>query len=98
MAAVRLQNPVGGDVLLLAIHHLATDAVSWQILFGDLAECGRMLSEGSVPVLGRVSTSYRRWTHVLTERSGSEDVLAQQDYWIGQLAGPDPEMVPSASI
>ncbi|WP_031331506.1 non-ribosomal peptide synthetase [Williamsia sp. D3] len=92
MAAVRLQNPVGGDVLLLAIHHLATDAVSWQILFGDLAECGRMLSEGSVPVLGRVSTSYRRWTHVLTERSGSEDVLAQQDYWIGQLAGPDQEI------
>ena len=92
MAAVRLQNPVGGDVLLLAIHHLATDAVSWQILFGDLAECGRMLSDGSVPLLGRVSTSYRRWTHVLTARSGSEDVLAQQDYWIGQLKGPDPEI------
>lgn len=92
MAAVRLQNPAGGDVLLLAVHHLATDAVSWQILFGDLAECGRMLSAGSVPVLGRVSTSYRRWTHLLAERSGSGEVLAQRDYWIGQLSGPDPEI------
>ncbi|WP_372436036.1 amino acid adenylation domain-containing protein [Williamsia soli] len=92
VAAVRL---VGGgddegDVLLLAIHHLATDAVSWHVLFGDLAECGRQLRSGTLPTLGSESTSYRRFSHLLAERSGTAEVLEQRPYWAVQVGGPDP--------
>ncbi|OZG26277.1 non-ribosomal peptide synthetase [Williamsia sp. 1138] len=92
VAAVRLvqDSPDEGDVLLLAIHHLATDAVSWHVLFGDLAECGRQVASGITPTLGPEYTSYRRFSHLLAERSGTADVLGQRSYWAAQVAGQDP--------
>ncbi|MDL9946671.1 amino acid adenylation domain-containing protein [Gordonia sp. ABSL11-1] len=98
VSAVRMRrNDSAGDsadILLLAIHHLAVDAVSWQVLFADLARAGSTLEmvDGSqtVPALPEEHTDYRAWCRFVEGRAENPDVLAQQDYWTAQVAGPDP--------
>ena len=85
--AVWFERPDADDILLLTIHHLATDAVSWHVLFADLADAAAQT--GSPKVLPEF-TSYRRWAQLLGERAASAEVGAQQDYWIAQVKEADP--------
>ncbi|GAA3968819.1 non-ribosomal peptide synthetase [Gordonia caeni] len=89
LSAVRL---TAGDehVLLLAIHHLAVDAVSWQVLFTDLFEAGIAASTGQKIELMAEYTDYRSWSVLMAERAGSEAVAAQRDFWREQVTGDDP--------
>ncbi|MBF6327581.1 non-ribosomal peptide synthetase [Nocardia transvalensis] len=89
--AVRFVRP-SGDILLLSVHHLAVDPVSWHILLADLADAwSRMTGEGGGPIaLPREHTPYREWAELLTARAHSPEVLAQYDFWAAQVAEPDP--------
>uniref|UniRef100_A0AAU2V5U8 Amino acid adenylation domain-containing protein n=1 Tax=Streptomyces sp. NBC_00003 TaxID=2903608 RepID=A0AAU2V5U8_9ACTN len=85
--------PVDGSVagrLLIALHHLVVDGVSWRILLPDLAEAWRQVSVGKVPELAPVGTSVRRWTHALIEEANSPARTAEMDLWRSILDGPDP--------
>ncbi|MPY64580.1 condensation domain-containing protein, partial [Streptomyces spongiae] len=68
--------------LLLTVHHLAVDAVSWNILRADLAAAWRG-EELSAP-----GTSFRHWS-LLLERTASERA-AELDVWRRMLEGPAP--------
>jgi amino acid adenylation domain-containing protein/non-ribosomal peptide synthase protein (TIGR01720 family) len=68
------------DRLLLVIHHLVVDGVSWRILAEDVAR----LAAGDDPV--PVATSFRRWATALAE----VDRSAELPFWEKQLEGPDP--------
>jgi amino acid adenylation domain-containing protein/non-ribosomal peptide synthase protein (TIGR01720 family) len=61
--------------LLLIIHHLAIDGVSWRILLDDLG----LLLDGCR--LGRKGSSYRQWHHALMRYSSSKRLLDQEPYW-----------------
>ncbi|WP_433195616.1 amino acid adenylation domain-containing protein [Nocardia sp. CA-107356] len=87
--AVRFE---GADVLLLSVHHLAVDPVSWHIILADLAEAWSQLTEGRNPTVAPEFTGYRGWAELLHERNTAPEVLAQRDFWTEQLAGPDPEL------
>ncbi|MGW6246408.1 amino acid adenylation domain-containing protein, partial [Streptomyces roseolus] len=78
--------------LVLVIHHLAVDGVSWRILLGDLREAWRALRAGRRPELPRTGTSLRTWATRLTERATDPAVTAQLDHWTAALAddGPAP--------
>src|SRR5262249_21677106 len=56
--------------LLLVIHHLAVDGVSWRILLPDLAAA----TAGAV--LPAAGTSFRRWAMLLADRAASSQALA----------------------
>nr|AGS49589.1 long-chain-fatty-acid--CoA ligase [uncultured bacterium esnapd10] len=57
-----LQNPVSGaDLLLLVVHHLAVDGVSWRILLEDLDLAVASLEQGELPRLPEEGQSYRSW-------------------------------------
>src|SRR5882724_1228112 len=74
--------------LLLAVHHLVVDGVSWRILMPDLAEAWSAVRSGREPSLAAVGTSFRRWSeHLagLAQERGSELAL-----WEAMLAGSDP--------
>ncbi|MFE7421777.1 amino acid adenylation domain-containing protein [Rhodococcus sp. NPDC057529] len=73
-------------VLLLTVHHLSVDAVSWAVLLADLAAAWQ-----GAAVAAEV-TSYRRFGELMTERAASSDVPAQRDFWVRQCAGPDPSL------
>ncbi|MEU1547992.1 amino acid adenylation domain-containing protein [Nocardia sp. NPDC005745] len=78
------------DVLLLTIHHLAVDPVSWYIISADLEAAWAEVAAGRTPTPAVEHTGYRQWARLLRERVGSEAVSAQRDYWTRQVAAPDP--------
>src|SRR5262249_15110424 len=55
--------------LLLSIHHLAVDGVSWRILVPELAAAWAAIARGEVPALPARGTSFRRWSQRLSSRA-----------------------------
>ncbi|WP_073920526.1 non-ribosomal peptide synthetase [Streptomyces sp. CB00455] len=49
--------------LLLAVHHLVVDGVSWRILLPDLRAAYEALAADRTPTLPPVTTSYRTWAN-----------------------------------
>ncbi|MFI1935555.1 amino acid adenylation domain-containing protein, partial [Streptomyces sp. NPDC020330] len=76
--------------LLLVVHHLAVDGVSWRILLPDLAEAWQSLAEGGQPALAPVGTSFRRWAERLSELAQDPARMAETTLWAELLAGVDP--------
>ncbi|MCF1647097.1 non-ribosomal peptide synthetase, partial [Streptomyces indiaensis] len=97
-AAERL-DPASGDVvafawleatrtLVVTVHHLAVDAVSWLILLDDLAAALR--GEPLAPP----TTSYAEYAEALTLRSAQD--THDLDRWITTLQAPRPLPAPGA--
>ncbi|ALG07358.1 non-ribosomal peptide synthetase [Kibdelosporangium phytohabitans] len=56
-----------GNKLLLAVHHLAIDGVSWRILLADLETAYHQIAAGQPVKLGQPGVSFRQWAHRLNE-------------------------------
>jgi amino acid adenylation domain-containing protein/non-ribosomal peptide synthase protein (TIGR01720 family) len=67
--------------LLIAIHHLAIDAVSCRILLEDLSRVYRQLQHGWTLSFPPKTTSYTRWARLLAEHARSEQARSELDYW-----------------
>jgi non-ribosomal peptide synthase protein (TIGR01720 family) len=59
-------GPARPGRLLLVLHPLAVDGVSWRILLEDLAT----LARGEPPLLLPATTSFRQWAHHLEPQAG----------------------------
>ncbi|OHT87063.1 non-ribosomal peptide synthetase [Mycobacteroides saopaulense] len=92
MRATWLVDHGSGDALLLTVHHLAMDVVSWHVLLGYLGDAWHTVEAGGTPKAPMEFTSYRRWSQLMQERASREDVSRQLDYWVGQVSGSDPEL------
>ncbi|AUG78204.1 Amino acid adenylation domain protein [Kitasatospora sp. MMS16-BH015] len=68
--------------LLLVVHHLAVDGVSWRILLPDLQEAWQGAE------LAPVRTSLRGWATALAP--AAEQRSAELGHWLDTLATPDP--------
>ncbi|HYN96501.1 MAG TPA: condensation domain-containing protein, partial [Pilimelia sp.] len=67
--------------LLIAVHHLAVDGVSWRILLDDLETAYRQAAEGRAVALEPGGTPFTQWAHRLAGHvaaGGLDDALA---YW-----------------
>ncbi|MER5931170.1 amino acid adenylation domain-containing protein [Streptomyces sp. NPDC002054] len=76
--------------LLISLHHLVVDGVSWRILLPDLAEAWGRIRDGKAPELPAVGTSVRRWTQALVDAAESPERLAELELWKSVVEGPDP--------
>jgi amino acid adenylation domain-containing protein/non-ribosomal peptide synthase protein (TIGR01720 family) len=78
-------GPARSPRLLLAIHHLAVDGVSWRILFEDLwsAYAQALAGAGSL-VFPPKTTSFKRWAERLVEHAESGIAEAEIAYWRAQ--------------
>ncbi|WP_198351617.1 non-ribosomal peptide synthetase [Streptomyces typhae] len=76
--------------LLIVLHHLTVDGVSWRVLQSDLADAWTAVRAGRKPRLPDVGTSMRRWTHALAEEAHHPRRLAELPMWRSIQAGPDP--------
>ncbi len=75
--------------LLIAIHHLAIDMVSWRILLEDLGHLYEQISAGEPLSLPAKTTSLQQWAERLLQYAQSDDLLAELDYWQGVVeTGP----------
>ncbi|WP_018348686.1 non-ribosomal peptide synthetase [Longispora albida] len=75
---VMLRAAWNGSALLLVIHHLVVDGVSWRILSDDLATGWSQLRSGEPVVLPPVSSSFRRWSQQLAEVRPEQETAAWQ--------------------
>lgn len=69
--------------LLIVIHHLAVDGVSWRILLEDLHSLYQQLSRREKPSLPPKTTSFKSWAERLAEHARSGDLKAELAYWCG---------------
>ncbi|NJO80370.1 MAG: hypothetical protein HC827_18900 [Cyanobacteria bacterium RM1_2_2] len=67
--------------LLLIIHHLVIDGISWRILLSDLQTLYQQLSRGRKMQLPPKTTAFRQWAEALSSYIPSPEELA---YWKGR--------------
>jgi non-ribosomal peptide synthase protein (TIGR01720 family) len=72
----------GSSRLLLVVHHLAIDGVSWDVLLEDLARGYEQLSSRQAVELPAKTTSFRRWARWLRDRAASEEAKGQLAHWL----------------
>jgi non-ribosomal peptide synthase protein (TIGR01720 family) len=68
-------------ILLIAIHHLVIDGVSWWVLLNDLESCCKQILLGNNPKLSAKSCSVQQWSKALVEHVNSKDVDHSLSYW-----------------
>ncbi|MFJ9841393.1 non-ribosomal peptide synthase/polyketide synthase [Kitasatospora sp. NPDC101155] len=67
--------------LLLAVHHLVVDGVSWRVLLEDLETAYRQAVEGRPLRLPARTTSVREWTRRLAEHTAGGGFADQRAHW-----------------
>ncbi|NEP13157.1 MAG: AMP-binding protein [Symploca sp. SIO2C1] len=70
--------------LLIIIHHLAVDGVSWRILLSDIATAYHQLEQGQPIQLPAKTSSFQTWAKQLQPYAQSEELHRQMDYWLNQ--------------
>ncbi|WP_037685472.1 non-ribosomal peptide synthetase [Streptomyces aureocirculatus] len=83
-------GPEQAGRLMVVLHHLVVDGVSWRILLPDLAEAWEQVRAGRTPALAPVATSARQWAHALTEEAARPERVAELELWRTVVEGPDP--------
>ncbi|MFD3919674.1 amino acid adenylation domain-containing protein [Streptomyces sp. NPDC058595] len=93
LAAEFLDRGPGRDGrLLLAIHHLAVDGVSWRILLPELAAVDRALAEGNPPDLPAPPVQFPAWARLLAGQGADGTRRAELPLWTGTVGVPDPPL------
>ncbi|MGE4068960.1 MAG: amino acid adenylation domain-containing protein, partial [Vicinamibacterales bacterium] len=86
-AALVARGPSRPATLLLVIHHLVVDAVSFSIVLDDL-ERAYLQARGGLPiVLPPTTTPFRAWTRRLLAFAGSDELADEVDGWAGTVEG-----------
>ena len=88
LRALLVDGPEGQQRLLIAIHHLVVDGVSWRVLLEDLQTVYRQLSDGQAVSLPAKTSALRDWASRLQAYAGSESLREELRVWQHQLAGP----------
>ncbi|WP_435539578.1 amino acid adenylation domain-containing protein, partial [Azospirillum sp. ST 5-10] len=94
LRAVLMRLGDGGQRLLLVIHHLVVDGVSWRVLLEDLAAACGQAAAGTAPALPAKTTPFRDWTAHLHRRAADPALQAERAWWEAQLAGADSGLAP----
>ncbi|WGV24586.1 non-ribosomal peptide synthetase [Halotia branconii] len=76
--------------LLIIVHHLAVDGVSWRILVEDLFNAYQQLNRGETIQLPAKTSSFKEWSHRLAEYGSSETLTTELDFWLAQSSGSIP--------
>jgi amino acid adenylation domain-containing protein/non-ribosomal peptide synthase protein (TIGR01720 family) len=87
-------GPAMTDRLLMAVHHLVVDGVSWRILLEDLESVYEQLAAGERVALPPKTTSFLHWAGGLAACSRSEALLGELSYW----AAAERSEVPSLPV
>ncbi|MGC2775827.1 MAG: amino acid adenylation domain-containing protein, partial [Bradyrhizobium sp.] len=99
-ASLSLQGPLlrlvgmgvadGSQRLLIAVHHLVVDGVSWRVLLEDIAAAYGQAAQGAAAIaLPRKSQSVASWGRRLEAYAASAELADQLDYWRTRSAGGD---------
>ncbi|MEU9247399.1 amino acid adenylation domain-containing protein [Streptomyces sp. NPDC048385] len=75
--------------VVLVVHHLVVDGVSWRVLMPDLRAACEAVAAGREPdtVLQSAGTSFRSWARQLERSARSPERAAELDGWLALLSG-----------
>lgn len=71
----------GEKRLLLTIHHLVIDTVSWRVLIEDFNRLYEQALTGSAFLLDDKTSAYQQWGEFLNQYASSESLQGEVDYW-----------------
>ncbi|MFY0565971.1 non-ribosomal peptide synthase/polyketide synthase [Archangium lansingense] len=74
----------GQQRLLLAVHHLVVDAVSWRVLLEDLESTYQQLQHGAQATLPAKTTSFQAWARRLQAHAHSEALRNETALWLDE--------------
>ncbi len=70
-----------GDRILIVLHHLVVDGVSWRILIEDLGVCYGQVISGRSLDLPQKTDSFRLWAEKTAEYGESPKLLEEMPFW-----------------
>lgn len=76
------------DKVLIVVHHLVIDGVSWRILFEDLSNLYAQYISKEPLALPSKTNSFRYWQNKLMEYAGSAVLREEESYWDSVEAVP----------
>jgi len=85
MRAVYFDGAEGVNRLLIVIHHLAVDGVSWRVILDDLQAAYEQLERGAEIRLREKTLSFKQWSELLQQRAQDDAVRQEFGYWSAQL-------------
>ncbi|WP_122372348.1 condensation domain-containing protein, partial [Pseudomonas savastanoi] len=85
LRAVLIDLPQGEQRLLLVIHHLVVDGVSWRVLLEDLQQAYVAIATGQPLALATKTSSLQSWAEHLQAYAQSPALAQELDYWQTQL-------------
>jgi len=80
-----LYRLTAGDRLLLVIHHLIVDGVSWRIIIEDIEQAYRQTLDGDEIHLGAKTVSFKHWAEEVQRYATCEALLQESTYWSSVL-------------
>ncbi|MBA1200983.1 amino acid adenylation domain-containing protein [Pseudomonas capeferrum] len=92
LRAVLATLPDGSQRLLLVIHHLVVDGVSWRILLEDLQTAYGQLHAGQTVSLPSKTSSTQVWAEHLRQYTSSAALQEELLYWKGLLDDVDTDL------
>jgi non-ribosomal peptide synthase protein (TIGR01720 family) len=84
LRAAHVEMGEGPGRLLVAIHHLVVDGVSWRILLEDLERAYEARQAGRAVDWPARSSGYGRWARGLAEVARSGAFSEEWSWWVGQ--------------
>ncbi len=86
LLATLLRFSATRHVLVLSVHHIVSDGLSWVVLFRDLGDCYRAARQGSTVEPAPQPMSYLRYA---TEQRSTVDGRREEDlrFWLDRLRG-----------
>jgi non-ribosomal peptide synthase protein (TIGR01720 family) len=75
-------GPAQPGRLMLAIHHLIVDGVSWRVLREDLESAYLAIRSGTAPRLTEKTSSMQTWAKRVVEYAQSSEIRGSLEYWL----------------
>lgn len=98
LLAVVVVPGVDDDQVLVAMHHLVIDGVSWRVWLEDLHTAYTQRVHGAAVLLPAKTVSLLGWTRALSAWASSDAARAEYDYWADVAATPASIPVDSTAI
>ncbi|MBS0151275.1 MAG: amino acid adenylation domain-containing protein [Nitrospira sp.] len=80
------RGPKATGRLLVVVHHLVMDGVSWRVLLEDLQQVYLQRLHSQTSQLAAKTTSFQQWAVRLTEHAQSEALSTEASYWLHDLS------------
>ncbi|WP_244118406.1 non-ribosomal peptide synthetase [Burkholderia gladioli] len=88
LRAAAFATPEGAR-LLIVVHHIVVDGVSWRILLDDLLSAYDALRSGRAPALPKPPTRWRDWSRRLAAYAAQPELLAELPWWQARLGAAE---------